>query len=104
MKFELIIPVKTISYRIQVVQTLANDSIEEYTVSGGSKMILFRCNRPEIKRKNSKSRIAWQIVTKNFPLQNDLKMAAQQMLNIQDALEDHIEARPTWRQSRNKMS
>ncbi len=89
---------------MQVVQTVANHSIEEYEVTGGDKVIVFRCNRPELKRENLKTRISWQIVSKNFSVGNNIKRAAQQMLNIQDALEDHIEQRPTWHQARNKIT
>jgi len=42
---------------MQVTRTVANHSIEEFEVRGGDKIIVFRCNRPELKRTCKKQRI-----------------------------------------------
>lgn len=103
MNFELKWKVSTTIYVMQVRCTVANDSIEEFEVRAGEKIIVFRCNRPELKRTGKKQRIKWQLVSKNFPLTKNIELSAQLMLDLQDQLEDYIEPRPSFQQTRTKI-
>ena len=86
-----------------VTRTVVNHSIEEFEVRAGEKMIVFRCNRPELKRTGKKQSIKWQIVSKNFALKKNVQTAAQLMLDLQDRLEEYIEPRATFKETRTKI-
>ncbi|HVG12125.1 MAG TPA: hypothetical protein VM843_03930 [Flavisolibacter sp.] len=102
MTFELVMNVKGTLYRMQVTRTVANTAIEEYKVEGGTKRVVFRCNRPDPERIAKKQRIKWQVISKNFSFKGKLEVAAQRMLDLQDALEDKITQKPSWTDVRNK--
>lgn len=87
---------------MQVIRSVANHTIEEYEVRAGEKLLVFRCNRPELKRTRKKQRIKWQLVYKNFAITKDIKMAAQLMLDLQDRLEEYIEPKATYKETRTK--
>lgn len=102
MTFEIIIQANGRPYRMQVTQTLQNDVIEEYEVIGGTKIIVFRCNRPEWKQTGKRKRMKWQLASKNFPITGSRQAAAMLLLEIQDRLEWHLEPPPSFEQRRNK--
>ena len=102
MNFELKWRVNDVLYRMQITRTVENHSIEEYEVRAGEKLIVFRSNRPELKRTAKKQRIKWQIVYKNFAITKDIQTAAQLMLDLQDRLEEYIEPKATFKETRTK--
>lgn len=102
MKFEILLQRAGKSYRIQVTRTRADEAYEEFEVRGGEKLAVFRCDRPQWTKQGKKQRMKWQLLSKNFVISGDIRMAAQYMAELQDRIEDYLEPRPTFQERRNK--
>lgn len=91
MEFKLRCRVGHIVYRMQVIRTLVNNDVEEFEVKGGDKIIVFRCNRPEWRRKGKRRPMPWKVVSISFAVSNSIKEVAERLLDLQDRLEDYLE-------------
>ena len=88
---------------MQVTKTTETEYIEEFTVVAGKKEIVFRSNRPELRKFEKRGRIKWQLVSKNFDIaEEDIAKASVYLLEIQDKIEDYIEPSLSFQQLRNK--
>jgi hypothetical protein len=61
MEFEIKIHVEGKAYRMQVARIYEGDSIEKWAIIGGSRGIILRNNRPELRSKQSNKKPLWQI-------------------------------------------
>lgn len=88
---------------LTVTRTKLTGATEEYTVAAGGKEIVFRNNRPEMKRLKRVGRMHWQLVSKNWEIEEkDVQRASYFFLQVQDAIEDHLKPTPTFQQVRTK--
>ncbi len=101
MKFTRIIQDGQRRYRVTIEQIQANESTEVYLVRAGEKEIVMKSNRPEVKRRQKKSKITWQLISKNFVVQNHQK-ASMFIVRLQDLIEEYLDPPPTFQQMRNK--
>lgn len=103
MTFDLYIQTGKTRYKLTVEQTVATDWIEEYKITAGQKVFVFRNNRPEIRRVNRRVAIKWQLISKNWDIEEkDIKTAAEFFVRVQHAIEDKIERPPSFQEMRNK--
>ena len=59
MEFEITIYVENKSYRMEVKRIYQGDSIEKFEVTGGSRSIIIRNNRPALKRQRGHKKPVW---------------------------------------------
>jgi hypothetical protein len=67
MEFEIVIYIHGKPYRMRVKRIYLGDLMEKFEVNGGSRSIILRNNRPELKLKNSTKKPLWKIEVGEIP-------------------------------------